>query len=163
MVVVGRITAVFGVRGEVKLQSLTDPPDNLCNYRPWFVGAEGAWRECDPGSVRPHGRSLVASFEGVTDRDEAAALVGKEIAIARAQLPATDEGEFYWIDLVGLQVVTVGGQPLGTVDHLLETGANDVLVVKGDRERLIPYLPGQVVKAIRPEVGLVEVDWDPEF
>lgn len=163
MVVVGRVTALFGVRGAVKVHSLTDPPENLCDYRPWYMRSGAGWRERSPRSVKQHGRTFVAEFDQAADRDQAAALVGKDIAITRAQLPATGEDDHYWIDLVGLRVVTTEGTELGTVDHLLETGANDVLVVRGERERLIPYLPGQVVRAVRREAGLLEVDWDPEF
>ena len=163
LVVVGRVTTVFGVRGAVKVHSLTDPPGNLCDYRPWHLGREDDWKEQSPRSVREHGRGLVAEFDGVVDRDQAMGLVGREIAVPRSELPETDEDEFYWVDLVGLRVVTTDGRELGRVDHLIETGANDVLVVQGERERLIPFLPGQVVTAVRPEDGLMEVDWDPDF
>ena len=164
MVVVGRLTAAFGVRGGVKVQSLTDPPENLCHYRPWFLATrDGGWEERSPSDVRSHGKGLVASFEGVADRDGAEALAGRAIAVSRAQLPEPEEDEWYWVDLVGLRVVTTGGLELGRVDHLVETGANDVLVVQGDRERLIPFLPGDVVTRVSPEQGLVEVDWDPDF
>lgn len=164
VVVVGRITAVFGVRGEVRVHSLTDPPENLCEYRPWMLAdSAGVWGECEPMGVRGHGRGLIARFKGVDDRDAAQALVGRDVAVRRSELPPTEAGEHYWIDLIGLRVVTTEGCELGAVSHLMETGANDVLVVQGDRERLIPYLPGQVVMEVRTQDRCIVVDWDPEF
>ncbi|MCA8976539.1 MAG: ribosome maturation factor RimM [Planctomycetes bacterium] len=164
VLVVGRVTAVFGVKGEVRVHSLTDPPDNLRKYRPWLLGADGEdWLEHSPSAVRRHGKGLLARFDGVEDRDRAAALVGRQIAIRRSQLPAADEDEYYWIDLIGLDVVTIDGRALGAVDHLMETGANDVLVVRGERERLIPFLREQVVKEVDREARRIVVDWDPEF
>ena len=163
MVVVGRVGAVFGVRGEVHVHSLTDPPENLLGYRPWYLANGAEWQECEPSHLRPHGRGLVVMFDGISDRDAAARLVGCEIAVCRSQLPETDEDEFYWADLLGMRVVTVTGRDLGTVDHIMATGANDVLVIRGDRERLVPFLVGDVVKAVESERGLIEVDWDPDF
>ena len=163
MVVVGRVGAVFGVRGEVRVHSLTDPPENLCDYQPWYLWGGSGWVERDPTSVRGHGRGLVAQFAGIADRDAALSLVGSEIAVRRDQLAATADDEYYWVDLLGMRVVTIDGVELGKVDRLMETGANDVLVVLGDRERLIPFLPGDVVKVVHRESGCIEVDWDPDF
>ncbi len=111
---------------------------------------------------RVHGKGVVVQFESVTDRDVAAQLVGLEISIKSEQLRPVEQGEYYWSDLVGLEVVTIDGQVLGLVDHLIETGANDVLVVKGDRERLLPYTKECVVKVSLDE-GTIQVDWDPDF
>jgi 16S rRNA processing protein RimM len=113
---------------------------------------------------RAQGNGIVAELPGVTDRDAAAALVGSEIGVARSALPPPAPGEYYWSDLEGLEVSTVEGVSLGTVSHLLATGANDVLVVRNaDRERLIPFLVGQFVTEVDLEAGRVTVDWDPEF
>ncbi len=111
---------------------------------------------------KTHGKGVIAQFDSVADRDTAAQLVGLEIVIKPEQLPPVKQGEYYWSDLVGLEVVTVDGQELGKVDHLIETGANDVLVVKGDRERLLPYTDECVVK-ISLKSGVIRVDWDPDF
>ena len=105
----------------------------------------------------------MVQLEGVTNRDEAASLCGCEISIEHSQLTEINEGEFYWADLIGLKVETIQGEYLGIVDHLIETGANDVLVLKGDRERLIPFIQGQTVKDIDLDAGSMLVDWDPEF
>jgi 16S rRNA processing protein RimM len=100
---------------------------------------------------------------GFDDRERAATLVGQQICVGRDQMPPTEEGEYYWADLEGLRVVTTGGRELGRVDRMMETGANDVMVVSGDRERLIPFIQGQYVKRVDLEAELIEVDWDPDF
>ena len=89
--------------------------------------------------------------------------MGREIAVERDQLPELANDEYYWTDLEGLQVRTCAGVTLGRVDHLLATGANDVLVVQGEREHLIPFVLGSVVKAVHLSDGWMEVDWDPDF
>jgi 16S rRNA processing protein RimM len=109
------------------------------------------------------GKGVVARLAECDNRDQAYALMGSEIAVRRDQLPATAPGEYYWSELQGLDVVNTDGESLGTVDHLLETGANDVLVVKGDRERLIPFVMDEVVIAVDREQGRIRVDWDKDF
>ena len=170
--VVGKIGAPYGVRGWSKLHSFTEQVSNLFDYDPWYTNpknskdsaaADGGWVIASVTEVKTHGKGLVAQFKGCEDRDAAARLTGQEIAIRRDQLPPASEGEYYWGDLKGLAVVTVDGVSLGIVDHLLETGANDVLVVKGDRERLIPYVMGPIVKAVDLAAGTLQVDWDPDF
>ncbi|GAB4290429.1 MAG: ribosome maturation factor RimM [Thiohalomonadaceae bacterium] len=161
-IVVGRIAGLFGVRGWVKVYSHTQPLDNILRYSPWLVLRDGQWLPMKPLAGRLHGKGIVAHIEGCDDRDAAAALVGCDIAIVRSQLPRAEAGEIYWADLIGLQVVTLEGVELGVVDHLLETGANDVVVVRGERERLLPYVE-QVIREVDLDSGLLRVDWDPEF
>lgn len=160
-VVLGRIAGVYGVRGWVKVVSDTDPRDAILRYSPWLVGSEAAVRRVAEGRV--HGKGIVARLDGCDDRDQAALLVGREIAVTRDRLPPPRADEFYWIDLEGLSVVTEQGVDLGRVDHLFSTGANDVLVVKGERERLLPFAWGDVVKDVDFTRGCIQVDWDPEF
>ena len=162
-VTVGRISGVFGLRGWVKVFSDTDPRDHIVQFDPWYVRIGGQWREMRIADGHAQGKGVVALLDGIDDRDAASALVGADIAVRREQLPELAQGEYYWSDLIGLNVVTVDGVELGTVDRLMETGANDVLVVKGERERLIPYLPGQVITEVDLDNGLLRVDWDPEF
>jgi len=162
-VTVGRISGVFGLRGWVKVFSDTDPRDHIVQFDPWYVRIGGQWREMRVADGHAQGKGVVALLAGIDDRDAASALVGADIAVRRDQLPVLAQGEYYWSDLIGLKVETVDGVALGTVDRLMETGANDVLVVKGERERLIPYLPGQVITEVDLENGLLRVDWDPEF
>ena len=159
---VGEIVGVFGVRGWLKIRSFTDPPENIFDYFPWQIGDHGAWSECEVAEGRRHGRGLIARLPGIEDRDGAAALVGNTLAVYRHQLPPVGD-DIYWTDLEGLEVVTTAGRALGKVDHLIETGANDVLVVRGERERLIPFVRDQVIKRIDLEARCITVDWDAEF
>ena len=161
MVVLGRIAGVFGVRGWVHVFSETDPIDNILHYRPWHIGKGGKVYELVEG--KQHGKGLVAHLAGCDDRDQAAPLVGAEIAVTRDRLPPPRADEFYWIDLEGLACETVQGVNLGRVDHLFATGANDVICVKGERERLIPFVWGDVVKDVDFAQGRIVVDWDPDF
>lgn len=160
---VGEIAGVYGVRGWVRIRSYTDPPANIFDYRPWLVESNGSWSEHTVSEGRPHGKGLIARLPGVDDRDSAAAMVGCKLAVYRRQLPPGGDDEFYWADLEGLEVRTLGGLVLGTVDHLIETGANDVLVVRGERERLIPYLRDRVIRRVDLQAGTITVDWDEDF
>jgi 16S rRNA processing protein RimM len=161
MVVLGRIAGVYGVRGWVHVHSETDPIENILRYRPWHVGKGGQVRE--PLEGKRHGKGLVALLDGCGDRDQAAALVGAEIAVPRDRLPPPSADEFYWFDLEGLTVTTTEGAELGRVDHLFATGANDVICVRGERERLIPFVWGDVVKDVDFVLRRLLVDWDPDF
>jgi len=162
-VVLGRISGLFGVRGWVKVFSSTEPREGIIEYNPWQIRVRDEWRSVKIEAGQRQGKSVVVKLEGVDDRDAAASLMDAEIAVKRSDLPATEAGEFYWADLQGLSVRTETGVELGTVDHLIATGANDVLVVKGDRERLIPFVREQVVKQIDLDRQLLIVDWDPDF
>ncbi|HEX7030409.1 MAG TPA: ribosome maturation factor RimM [Gammaproteobacteria bacterium] len=162
-VALGRVSGLFGVRGWVKVFSGTEPREGILDYSPWQLRVRGEWRSVKVEAGKRHGRNVVAKLAGVDDRDAAAALLDAEIAVSRGQLPKAAGDEIYWTDLEGLAVRTEAGVELGTVDHLLETGANDVLVVKGERERLIPFIRDQVVKQVDLDQGVLIVDWDPEF
>ena len=160
----GNISGVFGVKGLIKVFSFTDPRENILRYAPWILKKNGLSQEVRVLNGQRHGNTVIAELEGVTDRDAAAALMGWEIFISKQQLPKTGADEYYWNDLIGLNVETASGVKLGAVDHLLETGANDVLVVMdGETERLIPFLQQQTVLSIDLAARLIIVDWDPDF
>ena len=161
--VMGRITAPYGVRGWVRVVTFTESPDNLLTYSPWYLKRAGHWQEVGLLDGREHGKGLVVQIEGYDDRDAAAALNGTDIGVYRSQLPPPDADEYYWSDLVGLQVFTLEDRSLGYVDHLIETGANDVLVIHGDREYLVPFVREQVVRSIDLDAGVMRVDWNPDF
>ncbi|MES9940579.1 MAG: ribosome maturation factor RimM [Candidatus Thiodiazotropha sp. 6PLUC2] len=163
MIIMGRVSGLFGVRGWVKIYSFTSPKEGILGYKVWYLKRQGEWQEFKVAAGHPQGKGIVAQIEGYDDRDRSVELVESEIAIRRTQLPALPAGEYYWTDLVGLLVYTLDGVELGRVSHLFETGANDVLVVKGDRERLIPYTVGQAVQEIDLQAGRMTVDWDPDF
>ncbi|SFM64909.1 16S rRNA processing protein RimM [Ectothiorhodospira mobilis] len=162
-IVVGHIAGVYGVRGWLRIFSETEPRTQLIQYNPLYMERNGQWSEVHVEAGRAHGKGLVAKFQGLDDRDAAAACIGCHLAIGREQLPPLPEDEYYWADLVGLRVVNLQGLELGRVDHLLQTGANDVLVVHGDRERLIPYVREAVIRSVQLEAGEIRVDWDPDF
>lgn len=160
-VLVGRIAGVYGLKGWVKILSDTDPRSGIVGYSPWLIGPDAI--PCRVAESKQHGKGLIARLDGCEDRDQAAQWVGQEIAIHRTQLPPPRPDEFYWLDLEGLAVITTEGVSLGRVDHLFSTGVNDVLVVKGERERLLPFAWDDVIKDVDFERGQIEVDWDPEF
>ncbi len=167
-VVVGRISGLYGVQGWVKLFSHTQPRDNLLDYRAVELGRAGPdgvtrWTPAELLEGRRQGKTLVARIAGVDDRDAAAAWIDADIAVRREALPATDEDEYYWVDLIGLAVENTDGERLGTVGSLIETGAHDVLVVDGDRQRLIPFAVGPIVREVDLESGRILVDWDADY
>ena len=161
-VLIGRITGPFGIRGWVKVRSSTEPPENILRYAPWQVGRGGCWSRIAVAEGRLQGREVIARLDGCHSRDEADGYRGCEIAVERSQLPEAEEGEYYWTDLVGLRVVTGDGVEFGVVERMMETGANDVMVVRGDVERLIPFLPGTVVQSVGIDGGIIVVDWHPD-
>lgn len=163
-VTLGRISGVHGVQGWVRVHSDTSPRENIVNYSPWHLVREGRRETWKVNSGRRQGKAVAAKLAGCNDRNAAEDLIGALITVPRSVLPATTvPGEYYWADLIGLSVETVDGVPLGRIEHLFETGSNDVIVVKGDRERLVPYIWEQVVREVDLEAGVMRVDWDPEF
>jgi 16S rRNA processing protein RimM len=163
-VVLGRINGLHGVRGWVKVYSHTQPRENILSYRTWYLLRGGEWIATELLDGRLQGKGIVARLKGYDDRDQAVTLLGTDVAIRRDQMPRTEPGEYYWAELLGLKVINAEGIELGVVEQLLETGANDVLVVKdGSNERLIPYLPGQFVLEVALDEGVIRVDWDPDF
>ena len=160
---VGKISGVFGVKGWVKVFSFTDPRENILAYSPWLLKKGGQAKTVNVVDGQLQGKTIVAQLAGVNDRDQAAGLMGWDVFITRDQLPKAAKGEYYWSELIGLQVETVDGVPLGVVDSLLETGANDVIIIQGERERVIPFLQGQTIIEVDLDAGKIIVDWDPEF
>ncbi|WP_417501018.1 ribosome maturation factor RimM [Marinobacter sp.] len=167
--VIGRITSVFGVKGWLKVYSFTDPIEGILGYTNWVLDLDGKRIPVKLEEGRRQGKAIVVRLKGIGDRELARTYCGAEIKVPTAELPELPEGEFYWRQLQGLNVFTVEGECLGRVDHLIETGSNDVLVVHAtadsidQRERLIPYLPDQVVREIDLEARKLVADWDPEF
>jgi 16S rRNA processing protein RimM len=168
LIVLGKIYSVHGVRGEVKVYSFTDPLDNLLDYPHWTLRRDGEVRQVEVASGRVQAKALVVKLKGLDDREVARSFAGFDICVERSLLPALDAGEYYWYQLEGLRVIDQQGRLLGVVDHLLETGANDVLVVRAcagsldDRERLLPYT-AQCVQSVDLPVGEMHVDWDADF
>lgn len=161
--VLGHSGGAYGVRGWIKVVPETRRRDTLLEYPEWQVHGAHGWRQCPVLEARAHGAILVARLEGIADRDQAQGLKGQDIAVWLDELPELGPGEYYWSQLIGLQVVTTNGVRLGSLDRFLETGANDVFVVRGETEHWLPYLPGEVVMRVDLESRCMEVNWDPEF
>lgn len=163
---VGKISGVFGVKGWVKVFSFTEPRDNILEYAPLYVQRHGDWVPIAVNGGQLQGKAVVMSIDQVTDRNQAMTLIGSELAIKRSQLLDTEEDEFYWADLIGLTVINVDDEVLGTVDHLLETGANDVLVVNApetDKQYLIPFVLEQIVLKVDLDNKQIRVDWQADY
>ncbi|MDT8310077.1 MAG: ribosome maturation factor RimM [Methylophaga sp.] len=163
---VGKISGVFGVRGSVKVFSYTDPRDNILQYKPLFLKRQGQWLEIDISGGQLQGKTVVMTIKDVIDRNQALPLIGGELAIRRQQLQAADEDEFYWADLIGLTVINKQDVVLGKVDHLLETGANDVLAVMQDgseEHQLIPFVMEEFVLNVDLVKQQIRVDWQADY
>lgn len=169
-VVLGRVGAVYGVKGWLKVQSYTDVDEDIFAYSPWLLAKQGKWQPVKVAEWRRHNKGLIVRFEAVTDRDLAQPYTGMEIAIEPDQLPALAEDEFYWRDLIGMTVVNTEGYDMGKVDQLMATASNDVMVVKansndafGRSERLIPFIQSQYVQAVNKSENRIVVDWPSDF
>lgn len=162
-VIIGQINGLYGVYGWIKVFSYTNPMTNILNYSPWHLYQQGQWQKVTVCEGQAHNKGIIARLDAIRDRDEAARLLGVDIAIDREQLPSAPVGEYYWTDLVGLTVINSENIILGPVDHLLETGANDVLVLKSERERLIPFVLDQIVLEVDLNRRVIRVDWDADF
>ncbi len=160
---VGKISGVFGIKGWVKVFSFTDPRENILTYSPWLLQKGDQIKTVNVVDGQLQGKTIVAQLAGIDDRDQAASLMGWDIFITQDQLPKAAKGEYYWSELIGLQVETINSAQLGVVDSLLETGANDVIIVQGERERVIPFLQGQTIIKVDLDAGKIIVDWDPDF
>jgi 16S rRNA processing protein RimM len=178
MVVMGRIVAPYGVYGWVKVVPDTEYLDGLLDYEAWWIGKTPNWREATVEQAKIHNDVLLIKLAGISDRDLAFSLKGQQIAVPREALPETEEGEYYWSDLIGLSVTNTQGVAFGKVTQVFETGANDVLVVREEqpvsvkgkdgkvreeyRERLIPFT-SEAVPEVDIKAGTVLVDWDADF
>ncbi|APC10709.1 ribosome maturation factor RimM [Providencia rettgeri] len=168
-IVLGKLGAAYGIRGWLKVFSSTEHAESIFDYQPWFIQRSGQWQHIEIEDWKHHNKDIIVKLGGVDDRDAAALLTNFEIAVNSTQLPEL-ENEYYWKDLMGCQVVTLQGYGLGIVTDMMETGSNDVLVIKanlkdafGIKERLVPFLDGQVIKKVDLDAKLIEVDWDPGF
>ena len=140
--------------------SYTEPREAVLQYKGLLLGRDGSWQSTVVAEGQRHGKSVIARFEGVDDRDQAAALIGAELGAHREDLAEPEEGHYYWSDLIGMKVVHFDGTELGTIESMLETGTHDVMVVKGERERLIPFAMNEVVSNVDMLERRVDVDWE---
>ncbi len=162
MVVMGRIVAPYGILGWLKVQPHTENVDSLFDYENWWLGRDSVWNEYSVEEAKVHGKTLLVKLDKINDRDSALVFKGKQVAVPRELLPPTEENEYYWSDLIGLEVTNKESICMGSIVDVFETGANDVLVVKGDKERLIPFV-AQVILQVDLESKTMIVDWDADF
>jgi 16S rRNA processing protein RimM len=161
--IAGKVGAPHGVKGWVKVFSYTQPIDNLIHYQPWQLEIKNTRHPAQITHHQIHGDSILVGFEGITDRDQAAKLTHAAVIIARSSLPPLNSGEYYWHDLVGLEVTNLTGFIFGHITRLLSTGANDVMFIKGKKEYCLPYVSGTVVKNVDLTTKQMLVDWPEEI
>lgn len=155
LITVGKVTGHFGVQGWLKVFSYTQPMENITAYRDWIVG-----EQLIKGiKAKKHGKTIVAYMQGVDNREKAAEFLGLEIKVSKAQLAELKDNEFYWHQLIGMQVIDTDREPLGKVVSMFETGANDVLVIEGEKELLIPFILDKTVIAVDLPSQTITVDW----
>lgn len=168
--VVGKLGSTYGIRGWLRIYSSTEQAESIFDYQPWFLKIKGAWQPTELENWRHHNHEIIVKLKGVDDREAAQILANIEIGVDLSVFPELEEGDYYWHDLIGCSVVNLEGYTMGTVTEMMETGSNDVLVVKantkdafGKQERLIPFLYEQVVKRVDLTTKTIEVDWDAGF
>ena len=159
---VGKINGFFGLQGWVKVFSYTNPRTNILNYSPWSIKVDGNFQSIDITSGREQSKTIVAHIKGIDNREDSQKFIGQDIYINKEQLPKLTQGEYYWHELIGFDVINKDEERLGTVDYFVETGANDVLVVKGKKEYWIPYIEPFLV-SIDSKNNKILVDWDKDF
>lgn len=161
--VIARFGRPHGVKGWVNVIPFTEPADNIFLYSEWHVYKDGEWRPINLVNLQAQSQKFIAQLEGCDQREEAALLTNLEIAVSSTQLPSLKPGEYYWHDLVGMEVSNTKGYTLGKVTELMSTGSNDVLVIQGEKRHLLPYLPDQVVLEVNKSKKIMVVDWDEDF
>ena len=162
LICVGYILGAHGIKGWVRVFSNTSPRGNILNYEPWLIERGDDLRPIR-FTGRLQGKHILARLDGIGDREGAEELAGCRLYIERSQLPALEHGDYYWSDLIGLEVKTLGDESLGVVEAMMETGANDVMVLRGDRERLIPFVLDDIVREIDLDRRRLVVDWSPDY
>lgn len=170
LIIVGKFGSSYGIRGWLRVFSFTENLNNIFDYTPWYIQHAGQWQVIELESFKAHNQDTLIKLKGIDDRDQANSLTNIEIYVNGEALPALDEGDFYWKDLIGCRVTNTAGYDFGVVTELMETGSNDVLVVKanlkdafGAKERLIPFVDPQFIKNIDLTAKTIVVDWDPAF
>ena len=168
--VVGKLGSTYGIRGWLRIYSSTEQAESIFDYQTWFLKIKGEWQPTELENWRHHNHEIIVKLKGVDDREAAQTLANVEIGVDLSVFPELEEGDYYWHDLIGCSVVNLEGYTMGTVTEMMETGSNDVLVVKantkdafGKQERLIPFLYEQVVKRVDLTTKTIEVDWDAGF
>ena len=159
---VGKINGFFGVQGWVKIFSYTKPRKNILEYYPWYFVDNGTYKVIGITTGREQSKTIVAHAKGIDNRDQASQLIGKDLYIDKDQLPELSDDEHYWHELNGFRVINKNGVDLGVVNYLVDTGSNNVLVTKGEKEHWIPYIEPYLV-SVDKQNRVITVDWDENF
>lgn len=162
-VIIGQFGKVHGIKGFITLHSYTEPRDNILAYKPWFMLLNHLWQPLPITQLEVNNKHILVKVEGFSEREQASTLTHVQIGIRKTQLPSLPSGDFYWHDLIDMQVHNQEGIDLGRVKEILATGANDVLIVEGERRYLIPYLLDLYIIKIDSEQRTILVDWDADF
>ena len=162
-IVVGRFGRPQGLQSLVRVVSFTDPVENILAYTPWCVNIHGEWRPIDVISVEKHTRFILVQIEGYQQREDIVKLTNCEIGIKRDQLPTLAGNDYYWHDLIGMQVFNTDDVLLGTITEIMATGSNDVLVIAGEKRHLVPYIQDEFVLRIDMPNKVIVVNWDADF
>ena len=162
-VIVGRFGRPHGIKGFITVVSFTDPRDNIMQYKDWHIQLHDHWQPLDLLHLEMNNKFILTQVAGYQEREDVARLTNKDIAIKRDQLPVLEQGDYYWHELIGMRVQNIEGASLGTVTEIMSTGANDVLVVVGEKRQLVPYLPGRSVITVDNSQRVITVDWDLDF
>lgn len=163
-VVIGRFGRPHGIKGQIIVHSFTEPMENIMQYTQWHGYINKTWELLNIRHVNVTSKYILAVVDDYDDREKAALLTNVEIAVEKKCLPELKHGDYYWHELIGMRVVNLQGDEFGCVSSILPTGANDVLVVQGEKgRRLIPYLTGQFVRNIDKDQRIIFVDWDADF
>ncbi|NQZ52956.1 MAG: ribosome maturation factor RimM [Piscirickettsiaceae bacterium] len=163
---VGKISGIFGVKGWMKVFSFTEPRRNILAYSPLYISRKGEWVEAKISGGRAQGKGIVIGLVDITDPDQVLPLIGSELAITKKQLKPTAKDEFYWSELIGLEVINLRNEVLGQVKEILATGAHDVLLVQDkehDVERLIPFVMGEIVEQVNLDDNVIRVNWELDY
>lgn len=165
MIILGKVNGLFGIKGWVKLYSETRPKEGICDYSAFNLQINGQWRRYEIEAIKPQAKTIIAKLKTVDTPEDAQLLQGAIIGVTADELPKLKKGSYYWRDLIGSQVKSTEGIEFGIVDGILETGANDVLIIKDNdnKERLVPFTVGHAVVSVDVEQKLIIVDWDADF
>ena len=160
----GKITGVHGIKGWLKIQSFSSPPENILNYPSWIINNKGEEDFYSIEQGRKQNNKIVVKLEKIDDRNTAESLINSKIQILRSDLPKLSNENYYWSDLVGLSVLNSEEKVIGKIESLIETGANDVMVIitLKDERILIPFVMHEIIKEVNVELNYIKIDWSIE-
>lgn len=158
-IIIGRFGSTYGIKGWIKIISFTDPKEKILQYKPWWIEKNHRWQQIYIEDSKWHGKDIIVKLHDINDCDQAKTYTNIDINIQHDQLPKLPKGEYYWSDLKGLTVIDKSDKKLGVVDHLMETGSNDVLVIKNGKQHLIPYIDDVIIE-VDLKKKIIKVDWE---